>query len=601
MWRFLTAPFRGLWFVVDVLRRTLANLLLLIVVVAIGLSVWLHRPPEVADGVALVIAPNGALVEALTPAQPFDLLEDGGVGEVRVDDLVTAIRRAAADSRIRALVIEPERLDAAGFARLASLREAILAFKASGKPVHARARRYDQGQYYLASVADTVALAPDGFVLLQGLARFDTYYKRALDTLGVKVQVFRAGKYKSFVEPYTRSDMSPEDREVTTELLDTVWSLLRDDVAAGRKLAASAVDNYVLDTRRLLAAAEGDTARLAHDQGLVDALLDDEQWRRFQIEEIGADAVTGEPARVDVDTYLAATRDWTPRDGAGIAVLTLQGAIVDGEGPPGTVGGDEVAELLRELRDDEQVRAVVVRIDSPGGSAFASEQIRVAMQGVRSAGKPVVASLASVAASGGYWIATGAQEIWAAPATLTGSIGVFGLFPDLSGPMDRLGLDVDGVATAPLAGALDPRRGLSEDAAAALQMSVDHTYRRFLQRVAEARNLSLAQADAVAQGRVWTGAEAQRKGLVDTLGGLDQAIAAAARLAGVSQYHRVDVHEPLPLKLQLLQELLPELGTLPAGSVGARWLTQLRRQARELWLWNDPAHLYSHCLCGPLQ
>ncbi|MCB1938751.1 MAG: signal peptide peptidase SppA [Rhodocyclaceae bacterium] len=599
MWRLITAPFRGLWFVADVLRRTLANLLLLLVLVAIALSWWLSRVPELPAGAALVIAPEGRLVEALTPPAPSDLLQGGGVSETRVDDIVTAIRHASADARIRALVIEPERLGGAGLTRLATLREAILAFKASGKPVYARARRYDQGQYYLASVADKVVLAPDGFVLLQGLARYGTYYKRALDSLGVKVQVFRAGKYKSFVEPYTRQDMSPEDRAVTRHLLDTVWALLRADVATGRKLAVSAVDDYVLDYRRLLAAAGGDTAVMARDHGLVDVLLDDAAWERFLRDEVGTDA-SGSAARVDMDAYLAATRGWLPEDGAGIAVVTLQGAIVDGEGPPGTVGGDPTAQLLHGLRDDARVRAVVVRIDSPGGSAFAAEQIRQALAALRDAGKPVVASMASVAASGGYWIATGAQEIWASPGTLTGSIGVFGLFPDVSEPMNRLGLDVDGVATAPLAGALDPRRPLSGDAMAALQMSVDHTYQRFVQRVADARGLSFEAADALAQGRVWTGAEARAKGLVDSLGGLDQAVAAAARLAGVSEYHRIDAHRPLPFKLQLLRELMPEMVGVTQGSVAAQWLTQLQAQARAAVSWNDPAHIYSHCLCDPL-
>ncbi|TVT51083.1 MAG: signal peptide peptidase SppA [Denitromonas halophila] len=600
MWRFLTAPFRGVWRLIDGLRRVLANVLLLLLVTAIALAWWLSRGPDIADGSVLFLAPEGRLVEAATPPAPADLLQGGrGVGEVVLDDVLVAIRRAATDSRIRGLVIETDRLGPAPITKLAAIRDEIATFKASGKPVVARARRYNQAQYYLATAADRIVLAPDGYVLMQGLARYGTYYKRALDQLGVKVQVFRAGKYKSFVEPYTRSDMSPEDRAVTRELLDMVWSQLRSDVSAARKIAPAVVDDYVIDYRRLMAAAGGDTAQMAKAQGLVDDLMDDNAWARFQHTELGLDPAQIAAARVDIDGYLAATQGWTPDEGEAIAVLTAQGAIVDGDGPPGTVGGDPTVAMLHALRDDPRVRAVVVRIDSPGGSAFASEQIRLAMQSLRDAGKPVVASMSSVAASGGYWIATGADEIWAAPMTLTGSIGVFGLFPDVSAPLQRLGLDVDGVATAPLAGALDPRRPLSDDASAALQMGVDHTYDRFLQRVADARNISIDAADAVAQGRVWMGREAKARGLVDQLGGLDQAVAAAARLAGLSSYHRVEASMPLPLRLQLLQQLVPELSPA-SGAVGGQWLAQLRRDALEMLSWNDPDHLYAHCQCAPL-
>lgn len=601
MWRLISAPFRALWFIIDVLRRTLANVLLLVVLLALAALWWFARPPDVPQGAALVIAPEGRLVEALTPPVPTDLLRgNGGVSEVLLDDVLDAIRRASTDERIRALVLEPDRLGPASMTKLAAIRAAVAAFKATGKPVYARARRYDQAQYYLASAADRVMLAPDGYVLLRGLARYGTYYKRALDALGVRVQVFRAGKYKSFVEPFTRRDMSPQDREVTQDLLDTVWARLRDDVAAARDLVPEQVDANVRDFRAQLAAVDGDTAQLAKSQGLVDDLMDDRAWERFQIEQIGAGEKLDEARRVDMGPYLAATRGWRPESGPGVAVVIAQGAIIDGSGAPGAVGGDAMVRVLDALRDDAQVRAVVIRIDSPGGSAFASEQIRLGLKALREAGKPVVASMSSVAASGGYWIATGADEIWASPMTLTGSIGVFGLFPDVSEPMDRLGLDVDGVSTAPLAGALDPRRPLSADAIAALQMTVDHTYTRFVERVAESRGLSKAAADAVAQGRVWTGEQAKARGLVDELGSVDQAIGAAARRAGLREYRRIDARSPLPFKLQLLQQMLPAAPAPPRSGLAARWLERLQAEAFALLSWNDPEQTYAHCLCEPL-
>jgi len=594
MWRFITAPFRFLWATVDGLRRMIANLLLLcVLLVVVGLW-WAGRTPSLPDKAALVIAPAGRLVEAATPPSPTDLLQGGrGVEEVPLDDVLQAIRRAKGDDRIQMLIIAPDRLGPAGVAKLAAIRDEIASFKESGKPVYAYAGRFNQAQYYLASAADQVFMAPDGYALVQGLASYDTYYKRALDSLGVKFHVFRAGKFKSFVEPYTRDGMSPEAREMRQGLLDSVWANLKADISSTRRLPEEAIDTYVNDYRRLLANAGGDPARMAVDAGLVDRLLDGNAWEAFLGEQIGKDA-DGSLRLVGMDAYLGNTRHWLTHEGAGIAVLTLQGAIVDGDGPPGTVGGVTVSRMLQALRDDPRIKAVVLRIDSPGGSAFAAEQIRVAVEGVRAAGKPVIASMSSVAASGGYWIATGADEIWAYPMTLTGSIGVFGLFPDISEPLNKLGVDVDGVRTAPLAGALDPRRPLSDDVREALQLSVEHTYTQFIQRVSKARHMSISDADALGQGRVWTGAEAKARGLVDQLGGLEPAVAAAARLAGVERYHRIEASEPLPLRLQLLRELLPELRV--QGRL-APWVDRIMRDADFVLSWNDPASLYVHCLC----
>lgn len=597
MWRFITAPFRFLWAAVDGTRRVLANLLLLIFLLIIFAAWWAGRTPPLPAKAALVVAPVGRLVEAATPPSPSDLLAGGrGVAEVQLDDVLQTIRRAKADSRIQMLVIAPERLGPSSVSKLAAIRDEIASFKESGKPVYAYAGRFNQSQYYLASAADQVFMAPDGYALVQGLAAYNTFYKRALDQLGVKVHVFRAGKYKSFVEPYTREGMSEENRAMTQGLLDSVWANLKADVSSTRQLPEEAIDTYVNDYRSQLAAAGGDPAKMAVDGGLVDRLLDSNEWEAFLAEQLGRNA-DGDLPLVGMEAYLGDTRHWFPREGAGIAVLTLQGAIVDGDGPPGTVGGAAVSQMLHELRDNDRIKAVVLRIDSPGGSAFAAEQIRVAVEGVRAAGKPVVASMSSVAASGGYWIATGADEVWAYPMTLTGSIGVFGLFPDISEPLDALGIDVDGVRTAPLAGALDPRRPLSDDARDALQLSVEHTYTQFIQRVSKARKISISEADALGQGRVWTGAEAKARGLVDQLGGLDQAVAAAARLANVSDYHRVEASEPLPLRLQLLKEFLPDAR---ASSGVAPWVSRVIQEADQLLNWNDPANLYAHCLCEPL-
>jgi protease-4 len=419
------------------------------------------------------------------------------------------------------------------------------------------------------------------------------------------VHVFRVGEYKSFSEPFTRNDMSEEDREATRDLLDGLWRQVRTDVAATRRMDTAALDRYIVGYRDALAAADGDAARAARDAGLVDRLSTRDEWRARLVERVGS-ADDGRNFRhVEVDDYLAAVEAARRPAADAVAVLVAQGAIVDGEQPAGVVGGDSFAKLIRQAREDETVKAVVLRIDSPGGSAWASELIRRELELTRRVGKPVIASMSSTAASGGYWIAAGANEIWAAPASLTGSIGIFAMFPEFAEPLKRLGISVDGVATAPLAGALDPRRPLDPVAAEALQLGIEHGYRRFLDTVAHARGMSAEEVDAVARGRVWTGATAAELGLVDKLGGLPAAVAAAAAAAGLKEYEVRRPQALQSLEQRLLHRLLSSVPSLPTAEGGgdaqagplARLVAGLERSAAELLYWNDPQHLYAHCLC----
>ena len=580
---------------------------LLIFGLGVLLSFFFHPEPEVPAGSALVLRPVGTIVEQAELEPPLALLRAGGApaGQLRLADLVDAVRKARDDARIAALVIETDELVGGGFSKLAELRAAIADFKTSGKPVLARGERFTQSQYYLASVADELHLSPDGFVLLRGLARYGSYFKDALDKLGVKVHVFRVGEYKSFSEPFTRSDMSDEDREATRDLLDGLWRFMRDDIAASRKLAPAAVDAHVNDIRGALATAGGDAAKAALAAGLVDRFSTRDEWRARLIEAVGTDHEGKDVRAIEVDAYLALAAD-DAQDAAGnVAVIVAQGTIVDGAEPAGVVAGDTFARLIREAREDEDIKALVLRIDSPGGSAWASELIRRELQLTREAGKPVIASMSSVAASGGYWIATGADEIWAAPSSVTGSIGIFGLFPEFSEPLRRLGIGVDGVATAPLAGALDPRRPLDPAAAEAMQLGIEHGYRRFLEVVARARKMTVEEVDAVARGRVWTGAAASSLGLVDKLGGLEDAIAAAAARAGLATHDVVWPAAGESLEQRLLRRLLrvgDDLGIDLAGRAApaaplAVAAADVERAARELLRWNDPRHHYLHCLC----
>ena len=606
LFRFIVAMLRLFVRTLDFVVRGLFYALLIF---GIGMVVafFFRAEPQIADGSALLLRPAGSLVEQAVFERPLELLTTGGgpVGQTALADLLEAVGRAKDDERITTLIIETDDLMSGGMSKLGELRAAILDFKASGKQVLARGERFTQAQYYLASVADELHLSPDGFVLLLGLARYSAYFKDALDTLGVKVHVFRVGEYKSFSEPFTRSEMSDEDRAASLDLLDGLWTLLRDDIASARKLRPEAVDELVHNYRDVLAAAGGDAALAARNSGLVDRFSTRDEWRARLIALVGMDAEGEDVRMVEVGPYLAATRRDLPQVDDQIAVLVAQGAIMDGREPAGVVGGDTFAALIRAAREDEQIKALVLRIDSPGGSAWASEVIRRELELTRLAGKPVIASMSSVAASGGYWIAAGADEIWAAPATVTGSIGIFAMFPEFSEPLKRLGIGVDGIATAPLAGALDPRRPLNAAAADAMQLSIEHGYRRFLAVVGKARNMSAAEVDKVARGRVWTGKAAFELGLVDQLGGLEAAIAAAAARAGVSAYEVVWPEAGASLEQRLLRRLsnfAQVLGLEPVASVRtpapfARLLSELQAPAAELLRWNDPQHVYMHCLC----
>lgn len=600
MWSFLGRVFRGVWWLVDSLRRVVVTLVF-VLALALVLAFALYPGPSVPDGAALVLRPAGTLVERVRVNDPLGIIRSGGVSvaQTSLPDLLEAIRAAREDKRIKALVIETDLLGQGGLSKLAELREAVLDFKSGGKPVYARGERFLQGQYFLASIADEVHLAPDGFVLLPGLARNVSYFKGALDALGVKVHVFRVGEYKSFSEPFTRTDMSDEDRESSRVLLDALWKGMRERVAGSRKLAPEALDRYVDDYAGLLQAAGGDAAGAARDAGLVDALTQRDEWRELLKARVGEGADDKDYRRIDADDYLAAVRAARPHENARVAVLVAQGAIVDGAADEDSVGGDSLAAQIRAAREDEAVKAIVLRIDSPGGSAWASEVIRRELELTRRAGKPVVASMSSVAASGGYWVAAGADEIWARPETLTGSIGVFAMFPELTEPLARLGVTTDRVATGPLAGTLDPRRPLDPALAKAMQLGVEHSYRRFLEIVASARRKDLGEVDAVARGRVWTGEAALRLGLVDKLGGIEDAIAAAAKRAQLDRYETVWPTGEINLRQLLLRRLMSVAG--PAGitteSPLARLLGNLQAQAADLLRWNDPQHLYGHCLC----
>ena len=608
LWRLL----RGFWDALNFGRRLLFNLVFLLLLV-VFLAALFRSAPVLQPQTALVLSPNGLLVEQFSAApleRTLGQLTGDGVPEVQLRDLLRAIEAATRDSRIERIVLRPDTLLGAGFASLREVAGALQRFRAAGKEVIAYADYMEQRQYYLAAQADEIYLHPEGLFWLEGLSAYRTYYREAIeDKLRAKVHLFRAGSFKAFGEPFTRDGPSPEALEADRVWLGDVWQRYLGEIAAARGLDAAALQAAIDGSAEQLEAADGDFAALAESRGLVDERLLPDQLEARLIER-GAEQ-DGSFRQIDFEAYLALIdRERLPIDvRPQVAVVVAEGEIVDGEQPPGTVGGESTAGLLRDARDDDQVRAVVLRINSPGGSVFASEQIRRELDLLREAGKPVVASMGDVAASGGYWIALGADEVLADPSTITGSIGVFGLLPTFPDSLQAIGMRVDGVATTAIAGALDPRRELNPQVARMFQASVDRIYADFIGRTAEVRELDVEAVDAVAQGRVWSGAQAIGHGLIDRAGGLREALAAAAERAGLAEpdYQVRYVERELEPFEQFLLQMGRDNALLGAAArLGALPLLAEPRIAAELRPWlrwilrpeGPPLRAAAHCLCG---
>ena len=607
----IKAAFRWLWRFLDGVRRVL-HLLLMLLLAAVVVGASHHALPMVPSKAALVVNLEGRLVEQESDDSWGRSVRavSGGDGESQIvlREMLTAIRAAAKDSRIQALVLETENLSGGGLTKYRSLAEAIDTFRHSGKPVYAYGRYVSQDQYYLMAQADHAYLDPAGMVEVTGFAAYGLYFRDALDKLGVTINVFKVGTHKSFTEPYTRQDQSPEDREQTLGWIKPLWATYRTDLEHRRHLEDGALDHYVNDAVSLLKASEGDTAKLAVQQHLVEALKTRLEFEKELTGLVGEDAETHSFNAIDASDYYTATEpervlSHTPQQ---VAVVVAEGEIVPGERGPGMIGGDTLAGLLRDARFDDAVKAVVLRIDSGGGSMLASEVIRQEVDALKAAGKPVVASFSSVAASGGYYIAMQADEIWASPTTITGSIGVFGMIPTFERTLTKLGVSSDGVGTSAIAGGLTVERALAPETRTLMQLGVEHAYHDFVGRVASARHQDPAAIEAIAEGRVWTGAEAQRRGLVDHLGDLDAAVRAAAERAKLPADHYAVTYleKELNWKERLLrafdangQELMTHFGVraLPAGT--GRVISAADRQLRAVEALSDPRHLYVYCGC----
>ncbi|MEA9428526.1 signal peptide peptidase SppA [Aeromonas caviae] len=604
--------FRSLWRLLNFTRLMLVNLLFLLVVLVIVFSVSQSETPSTPIEGALTLNLSGVLVEQRTQTDPtVQLLRQMDKGdeqpsEIVLSDLLWAIKSAGNDDRIKALVIKPQGLQGASLSKLQEVTAAIDAFKESGKPVIAMADYYSQGAYLLAAHADHVLLNQSGAVLIEGLGVYQTYFKSALEKLNITPHVFKVGTYKSFVEPYTRDEMSPESKEANQRWLDQLWQSYVADVAEQREIEPDAVAPNKDHFLELLRKAGGNAASYALDNGLVDQLATRDEMTQAVIKEVGEADDHGWKG-VGLKEYLAAIPEQYPQSGKDeVGLITASGAIMDGVQPAGTIGGDSLADLLAEARRDDQVKAVVLRVDSPGGSAFAAEQIRAELLALKQAGKPVVISMGSYAASGGYWISADADKIFASPTTLTGSIGVFGMFATIDKALSQYGVHTDGVGTTDFVG-VGLTRALPGHVGEAIQLSVEDTYQRFVGLVGKGRGLSPEEAEKAAEGRVWTGQDAKALGLVDEFGNLDDALKAAADLANLKSWQVTPIAPEESARDKFLRELFdssaqalaPHLQSwLPAGLGKA--LLEMNRTLDPLTRFNDPQGTYAFCqVCLP--
>lgn len=598
-------------------RAIILNLLFIVVVGLIAMMIFSGGDKvEVPPTAALLLNLTGDLVEEKRWTDPIATAINESLGgqeeapEVLVSDVVKVVKNATKDNRIQVMVLDLSMLGRGSLDKMQRIGAAIAEFKAAGKKVYAHGAFFNQTQYYLASYADEISLNPMGAVLLEGYGSYPMYYKNALEKLKINTHVFRVGTYKSAVEPFLRNDMSEAAKEANIAWLSALWGDFKQDVAERR---AFTVDNFDETYGALLSklqAADGDLSLYSLNARFVDSIKTREEFRREIIAIVGEndDHTYNHVSFMDYADLVIPSKQFDNPITDKVAIVVARGVIVDGHAKAGSVGGDSTAALLRQARHDDKVKAVVLRIDSPGGSAFASEVIAQEIRQLRAAGKPVIASMGAVAASGGYWIAAPTNEIWAAPTTITGSIGIFGLMHTVEDVLPVLGLNVDGVGTTELAGlsnGLPVFQGLNEQAKDLFQLLIERGYSEFLTLVSENRNMSTAEVDKVAQGRVWTGRTALELGLVDKLGSFDDAVKAAADKAGLSQYDVKVMQQELTPGEQMIKDLLgeakangwlPENMLSPEQKVLGKLTQQLKQDFVLLNQFNDPNGVYSYCV-----
>ena len=593
--------------------RSLISLIFVLFFIVIVAGLFVDDIQPMPERGALYLAPSGLLVDQRSYIDPVSEIfsqSNSRDSETLVRDIVASLDHAQYDERITHVLLDTNDMAGGGVAKLEEISGALQRFKQSGKPIIAIGDNFSQSQYFLAAHADEIIMNPLGSIMLTGFGSYSSFYKEALDKLKINIHIFRVGKYKSAVEPYMGNGMSPEARADRRELIGSLWQFYTSRVEQLRGLPTGALNDLVNSMHTNLVAENGDVAALALKQGLIDRVATRREARAY-LQQI-LPHTNGDIDSVPMAAYLnhmkLAALNASNQRKPEIAVVVASGTILDGNQPEGTVGGDTLADIFSTIEDDEQVKAVVVRVDSPGGSAFASDVIRDAIAALRKKNIPVVISMGSYAASGGYWIATESDRIMALSTTITGSIGVFGVIPTFEESLNALGIYSDGVGTTSIAGMLQLDRPMTEQTEMILQSGVEHVYARFLALVANARETTPNAIHEIAQGRVWTGEKALELGLIDELGDLQDAIASAATLAGISDYKVNYRRKPLSVVEQVMMEISGNVHAAVSVMGLHSWLpVSLQRQVESvikplqiLDTLTDPNHIYLYCDSCPL-
>lgn len=589
---FFSRLMRGL----DVTRNVMLNVFFLLFI-GFFIVTLMNAQPSLPEHVILQLDLKGELVEQIKrPDFGLSALTKPAPRQVKLYDVITALERAAKDDAVVGVRLDLEQLSTAALPHLRELRRAVEVFKESGKPVMAYADNWLQHQYYLAATADEVYLHPMGNIGLNGYGLYRNYVRDALDTLGVDVHVFRAGKYKSAAAPFIQSAMSDDERKASQAWLDTLWRVYTDDLFEMRGIEPEKLQATLDHPALSIQAYGGDLGKLFLAEHWVDGLMYAEQADALLISK------TGDAELVGYKQYLMASGNSLlpaqPQSADNwIGIISGSGQILNGEQPSGTIGSETMVEQLRTALGDERVKAVVLRLNTPGGSALASESIRHAVEVLRQHGKPVVVSMGSMAASGGYWIASAADEIWASPATITGSIGVFGIVPNINRSLQKIGIQTDGLGTTTIAGGMRLDKPLSPALADSIQLSIDQIYHEFIQHVAQGRGIAISEVELLAQGRVWSGQDALELGLVDALGGIDDAIHAAAKLVDIETSFEPVMINPPQSPFELIMDNLLSEATVLFTSTQTTLLdgvvSSLRAELAQIMLWNDPRGVYA--------
>ncbi|KNA40083.1 signal peptide peptidase SppA [Escherichia coli] len=609
LWRFIAGFFKWTWRLLNFVREMVLNLFFIFLVL-VGVGIWMQvsggDSKETASRGALLLDISGVIVDKPDSSQRFSKLSRQLLGassdrlqENSLFDIVNTIRQAKDDRNITGIVMDLKNFAGGDQPSMQYIGKALKEFRDSGKPVYAVGENYSQGQYYLASFANKIWLSPQGVVDLHGFATNGLYYKSLLDKLKVSTHVFRVGTYKSAVEPFIRDDMSPAAREADSRWIGELWQNYLNTVAANRQIPAQQVFPGAQGLLEGLTKTGGDTAKYALENKLVDALASSAEIEETLTKEFGWSKTDKNYRAISYYDYALKT----PADtGDSIGVVFANGAIMDGEETQGNVGGDTTAAQIRDARLDPKVKAIVLRVNSPGGSVTASEVIRAELAAARAAGKPVVVSMGGMAASGGYWISTPANYIVANPSTLTGSIGIFGVITTVENSLDSIGVHTDGVSTSPLAD-VSITRALPPEAQQMMQLSIENGYKRFITLVADARHSTPEQIDKIAQGHVWTGQDAKANGLVDSLGDFDDAVAKAAELAKVKQWHlEYYVDEPTFFDKVMdnmsgsVRAMLPDVFQAMLPAPLASVASTVKSESDKLAAFNDPQNRYAFCL-----